>query len=246
MKRFFLSVAMIISFSVVAFAQNKSIQYYDSPGFIAIGASTFYTYGGTHKDTVLRPFITGMWSAIRSKYGSLGFSISGIYSTPYRDYYTNYRVRYQISSPYRNFYANYRVNYQISSRQYTGDFSLNYIKNIKMINIWLGVGLNLNYLESQIRHMENSETKSRAAYEKNFYQSVYGYHYQIGVEHFFTKNGSWGMFAFVRGQYTSRAEFNIDRRLARYSDGAIRYIRKERRTMDLSNDLYSVGITYHF
>ena len=229
MKGIFFVAAALLLFPVGAFAQNNSgTHYFDSPGFIAAGASALNAYGKTRTDSDVQPFITGMWSVFRTEYGSFGLSVSGIFATPYGEY------------------ASTRVSYKISSQQYIGDFSLNYIKNIKRLNFWLGIGLNLNYLESQMSSVKNNVTGSKANYKKNFSQTVYGHQYQIGLDYILTKDGSWGAFALFRGQNTGKAEFNIDRRLVRYSDGMRRYIRRDYRTMDLSNDLYTVGIVYHF
>ena len=229
MKKVILSVVALFFFSFSAFAQNSDNPgYFDSPGFVAVGGGTLYPYGNTHGDSEIRPFVTGMWNVIRSEYGFIGLSVSAIITTPYRNY------------------NNGAIKYKVSTQQYIGDFSLNYVTGSKTVNFWIGMGYNLNYAVSQARNMETAGAfiVRKSNFEKTFYQTVYGYQYQIGLEYILTKNGGWGLYFLIRGQYTSRAQFDIDERVT-FSDGTNRYI-SERRTMDLSNRSYTFGMTYHF
>ncbi len=227
MRKYFLFTAVLILLSVNAFAQKTDNPgYFDSPGFIAAGAGMLYPYGGTHRDPELRPFVTGMWNVIRSEYGFLGLSVTGIFTTPYRNF------------------DNGQVRYKISTQQYIGDISLNYVTGSKSFNFWVGFGFNLNYAVSQMRNIENDATDVRSDYEKNFYQTVYGYQYQIGLEYLLTRDGSWGLYVLVRGQYTNRAHFDIDKTVE-FPDGSTEYV-NEHNTMDLSNRSYTFGLTYHF
>ena len=227
MRSFFLFIAALsIFFSVNAFAQNTDNPgYFDSPGFLAVGAGMLYPYGGTHWDPDIRPFITGMWSALRSEYGHLGLSVSGMFTTPYRNY------------------DNGQVEYRISTQQYIGDISLNYVTGSKTLNFWFGMGYNLNYSVSCMRNVKNA-AGSRSGYERMFHQTVYGYQYQIAIEYILTKDGSWGLYVLFRGQFTNRAKFDTDKHVE-FSDGSAVYV-NERRTMDLSNRSYTFGLTYHF
>ncbi|MDR0453359.1 MAG: hypothetical protein LBH05_00955 [Deferribacteraceae bacterium] len=217
MRKIFLFAAALIFFSVNAFAQNTDNPgYFDSPGFLAFGGGMSYPFGNTHRDPDVRPFITGMWNVIRSEYGHIGLSVTGFYTIPYRNY------------------NNDQFSYRILTQQYVGDLSLNYVTGSKTINFWLGAGVNLNYAESRTQNMKNNINHMN--FDKNFYQTVYGYQYHVGLEYILTQSGVWGLYVLIRGQHTSRAKFDIE-----FPDGTL-----NTNTMDLSNKSYIFGMTYHF
>ncbi|MDR2884462.1 MAG: hypothetical protein LBV09_05085 [Deferribacteraceae bacterium] len=229
MQKFFVLFFLLIA--VAGYAQDDDILsdnpgYFESPAFLAIGGSMLYGNSDTHRDQDLRPFLMGMWNVVQSEYGNLGLSLGFMPITPYREH--NIRD----------------LGFKLSTQQYSGELGVNYVTGSKWINLFLGAGYNMSYVNTEMRNLRNTATGVGSNYTKNYSQFVYGWHYYLGLEYVLTKDGSWGLFFLFRGQETARPKYTLDKTVNFKDGSSITY--NDDFDMDLNNKSYTLGVIYHF